>query len=876
MNPPRVSGSPARIGPYSVVSALGRGGAGVVYKAIDPSSGSAVAIKVLSGHGVTPERRQRFDREARALAKVRHSHVVRLRDVGEDECGSYLVLDYHEEGSLEDLLESGPLHPTFVTLIGRQLASGLAAAHSQGVLHRDLKPANVLIGSPAGRNPASDDPVALLTDFGLAKDLSRLGETQGLSRSGLIMGTPGFWAPEQVAGEPGAIGPAADVYGLGAVLYAALTGRPPIVGETVVEILVATTERPPAGIRTLRPDVPVELEAVVMRCLEKDPAARWRSAEELGRALQAQGLLNLPASAAAPRRSEPPSDSEVAAGRSEAGERPTGAAFAIAGLALGGLLLSAIGAMSWAKRQGPEVAEATPTPAIDTARVERRAAEAKALRAEARATQDLLQRRTLYARAAAVDPQDFESDMRVSLLDLRAARGTPGEAGLRKATLARIDETLQRAGSPEQAALVNYLACLAHVRGSGAGVKELVQRRLQSASKASPRGVWGLLAQARLHERAFEVRAARAFVERAVLASPMLFEAVMARGQIAASEGDFVRALSDARRAMDLDAMSPEAHVLHALARFHVNRDRAGALRDLAQALELDPSCLSALACKVYVRLERSSSGMIVGDSDEARVEGEHLVKADPGLVYAQIALAEVFMSNSLYGVAHGHADRAVAASGGLNVAALMVRSRIRMRDGNLKGALEDTEVILSLDPNHARALANKGAILVQGGKRVAATLALERALEIDPSLSAVWRSLGSIYMKSKPRPKLRQAVEAFTKSLELDPGSASGYFNRGVCYYEMQSFQHAVRDLDRSLTLRVEHEPGSTQVPLWDVHYVKAHCHYAREDWEKAKQAFTVFLDKAPAGHRGRGVAQRYVRSATQQLAREAKPEGE
>ncbi|MBL4844396.1 MAG: SEL1-like repeat protein [Planctomycetes bacterium] len=266
-----------RIGPYEVLEELARGGMGAVYRSRDPKTGREVAIKVLlRGGQATPRQRTRFDREAQALRKVDHANVVRLRDVGEDKGVPFLVLDYHREGSLEETLKRTTLSAFLTARIGAHMAAGLEAAHAHGVLHRDLKPANVLIG---------ENGFAMLNDFGLAKDLNREDDTARLTQTGTLQGTPGFWAPEQAGGKLDEVGPATDVYGLGATLYAALCGRPPILADSFLGMLTATATEVPPGICAQRPEIPSELEAVIFRCLEKDPSARWANASELKRAL---------------------------------------------------------------------------------------------------------------------------------------------------------------------------------------------------------------------------------------------------------------------------------------------------------------------------------------------------------------------------------------------------------------------------------------------------------------------------------------------------------------------------------------------------------------------------------------------------------------
>ncbi len=266
------------VGPYEILKELGQGGMARVFLGRDPRSGREVAIKVLlEARASSPEYRTRFLREARALAKVEHPNVVRLLDVGEEQGTLYIVLPYHSEGSLADRLDrAGPLPIDEALQLGVELARGVQAAHALGVLHRDLKPDNVLL---------RDQGVAMLTDFGLAKDLGREGQTQDLTKSGTLQGTPGYWAPEQAAGIASGVGPHTDVYGLGAVLYAALSGRAPIVEAGLLAILAATLSQAPPPLRSFRDDVPRELEAVILRCLEKEPGARWASALEVEEAL---------------------------------------------------------------------------------------------------------------------------------------------------------------------------------------------------------------------------------------------------------------------------------------------------------------------------------------------------------------------------------------------------------------------------------------------------------------------------------------------------------------------------------------------------------------------------------------------------------------
>ena len=262
-------GAPSLPG-YEVLGELGRGGMGVVYKARQVSLNRTVALKMLPG-GAYAERHElaRFLGEAEAVAAVKHPHVVQVYDFGQCDARPYFAMEYLGGGSLVDLIRtSGRLAPATAAALVEKVARGVQAAHDLGIVHRDLKPANVLL---------ADDGEPKVADFGLAK---RGGRTD-LTRTGAVMGTPHYMAPEQAAGRAKFVGPAADVYALGAILYECLTGRTPFAAEDTVRLLVKVVEDEPEPVRRLAPDVPRDLEAVCLKCLRKEPAARYATAEDL-------------------------------------------------------------------------------------------------------------------------------------------------------------------------------------------------------------------------------------------------------------------------------------------------------------------------------------------------------------------------------------------------------------------------------------------------------------------------------------------------------------------------------------------------------------------------------------------------------------------
>ena len=263
-----------KIGPYRIAGELARGGMGVVYRGED-ASGHDVAIKLLlPQHAASEKARARFKQEAAALQRLEHPNLVALRDSGTYQGAPWLALDFVDGETLQRRLREGPLPVHTAIGIARQLASALSYVHRHGLAHRDLKPDNILLEGDRVR----------LTDFGLVLDHN---DAQRLTRTGVFVGTPGYWAPEQARGDKSVSGPKTDVYGLGGVLYACLTGHAPV-QATSLQAFMATVEfQRTAPPRAQRPEVPEWLSALCMRCLEFDPQRRPASANEVVRCLDA-------------------------------------------------------------------------------------------------------------------------------------------------------------------------------------------------------------------------------------------------------------------------------------------------------------------------------------------------------------------------------------------------------------------------------------------------------------------------------------------------------------------------------------------------------------------------------------------------------------
>jgi tetratricopeptide (TPR) repeat protein/tRNA A-37 threonylcarbamoyl transferase component Bud32 len=263
--------SPSRVaGRYDLREKLGEGAMSVVYRAVDGELGRDVAVKVLKENFLTHDTaRQRFYREAQAMARLDHPNVVRVHDAGEDGSLMFLVLELVKGEPLARRLADAPRDPRRAAVLLEKAARGVAHAHENGIIHRDLKPENILV-------TAEGEPK--VADFGLAHRAAESATV--LTRSGTVLGTPLYMAPEQVKGGGHEITPRTDVYALGAILYQALAGRPPHAGSALAEVYDKIAREEPVPARRLEPSTPRELDAVCQKALEKDPARRYAGAGE--------------------------------------------------------------------------------------------------------------------------------------------------------------------------------------------------------------------------------------------------------------------------------------------------------------------------------------------------------------------------------------------------------------------------------------------------------------------------------------------------------------------------------------------------------------------------------------------------------------------
>lgn len=803
---------------YDVLEVLGRGAVGVVHRARHRELDRCVALKLISAATFpTPKVRQRVQVEARAMARLEHEHIVRVYDVGECEGSLYIAMELVEGDDLATHLSTGPRPAREAASFVARMARAVAHAHGKGVIHRDLKPANVLLAASAREAGDRAGPISLsscefkLTDFGLAKFVldarpneidSRQAEAgaraapasrrDGMTLSGEFLGTPSYTAPEQARGDAKAAGPEADVYSLGAILYEMLTARPPFQGASLIETLLQVAHHEPVPAARLVPDVPTELDTICLKCLEKEPARRFASADELAddleRFLRQEPIHARPAS-------------RVVRTRRWLRRHPA-RAVAFASGALAACALVGFGTSL----------------ALRRAETDRAVRDELALFARSARASDWLEARTAWERAQTRLGDGGSAELR-ALVD-RSARELELVTRLERIRLERTAPTHESGFTlfePAQAS-ERYEAALGEV-GFGsldeppaAAAARISQSNARDALLAAIDD-WVLLA---LDSGAPERRDWLVAVARAADPDPTGWRDRVR--DLSVTEAADLRALADAAplegssapllvslaerlRASGADPVAYLGRVQRAHPDdFWVNLALANALRvpDPIESLAYYRAALALRPDAAAVHCNTASALRLLGRWDEALECSERAVLLEPGSTITRGNLGWTLERMERWEAAAEQYESVLELDPSF-AAARVGLTRIRLARGLSDEALSEARATVQLLPDSAMAHHCLGSVLRARKELGAAFDSFQVAVQLAPRNSVARYGFGLACLE---RGRIEEAVAECAKAVELDPREALAHLNLGLALHTQGRFDEAIAHSRRALEL--------------------------------------------------------------------------
>ncbi|MDQ7780012.1 MAG: tetratricopeptide repeat protein, partial [Planctomycetota bacterium] len=797
-------GAPAKgphgkpFGRYMLLSELGRGGMGVVYKAWDGQLNRAIALKMIlsrEGEQADKETVARFLREAQTAAKLKHPGIVQIHEVGTHEGRHYFTMDFLEGTDLQSLLQSAaekklsmPLNKKLRILLG--VARALQHAHQHGVIHRDLKPANVIVSPDFLQADAAQTGElaggVVITDFGLARNVGRTG-TSGLTVSGQVMGTPTYMSPEQAAGNIKAIGPASDVYALGVLLYEMLTGGVPFKRENVYELLKDVVEHEPPRPSTINRRVHKDLETICLKSLEKEPARRYPNAggfaDDLRRHLDGEQISARPVAAVTQlwRR----------ASKKKSVLIPTAVAVLIAVAVIVGLVVASA----------------------------RRAKEARDNLAAARECVKSREYEKAKGLLIAAREKDDSNEEVAKLLAEVESGITARAAGAEEARLRAEREAEARTKALEivmnaSAAVRGARFCL-YAPGSIEPLKRAVEKALKTCDEAlslCPKLAAAWCVKGDAHRQVYESEEALKCFEAALQIDPGHAMSLAGRGRLMLEKAEHILA----RVSMSPADKHRLAKSYQAKALDDIKRAAAAPAAAWEEPIDLDLVKAQELLAQVdYGRLMVfcdemiAKHGNVFGVEEFVRLAGvaEYVLKNFDGAVKRLDAAIErrhnfpaAYMARGVIFYFQGQLDRALA---DLDKAVEMwprngdcfsIRAAIRAQKGDLDGALADCNEAIRIDPTDSGSYYNRGVIWQSKGETDRAMADFEECIRLFPHRADVYCNRGAILFA---RGDLEKAIADFNKTIECDQGYVEGYINRGMCRRAKNDMAGALADMD-------------------------------------------------------------------------------
>jgi tetratricopeptide (TPR) repeat protein/predicted Ser/Thr protein kinase len=740
---------------YVIVEELGRGGMGVVYKARQKGLNRFVALKmILAGAHAGPEELERFEIEAQAVASLKHPHIVQIYQVGEHAGLPFFSLEFVEGGSLAQFASGKPIPPRDAAEILAKLAEGMHYAHQHQIVHRDLKPANVLL-------TATKEPK--ITDFGLAK---RLEGDSKQTRTGTLVGTPSYMAPEQARGDRALIGPASDQYALGAILYELLTGRPPFQGTSALETLEQARTQEPVSPRRLQPKIPRDLETICLKCLSKEIHKRYADAgafkDDLTRFLEDRPIKARPVSA--------PERVWRWCSRNKRTAVLTGL-FAVTALGL----VVALGVVRARAAHEAQVVEEAGQLARERFRI---------------ASETMAQGDYRHASAllAVSDPTLLRAPGLAQLREVR--RRLTSQVALFKEFQERLDALRFKAllaGSLEPQALERECAEAVQF------YDDIVARKGKAVDGIPrldpPQDVL-------FKEDCFDLLLAAAAIEAQVAGSasnPGLEQAAAQRG------------ISYLSRAEPLLPPTRALYAVRANLWTHAANAKAAA-DDSDRAKKIEASSAVDHFWHGFSELQRALEAQKRAESEPAQT---HFRQAIAEFSDALRSRPDHFWAHMLWAECHydlGHwADAVIGYTACIRIRPerswpYRNRAQALLKENDTDQAIQDFTTALKIDPRYAEAAFGRGLAYLARADGKHAIEDFDRATSINPKYLDAYYQKGDVSRRSN---RLTDALDAFSRVVELDPKNANAFFARGSVHFQLNHLAEARDDFSAVIRLR-------------------------------------------------------------------------